>query len=457
MTTLRTKLAAILRATAIAAVLPGVALPEAALAASLVRDAEVEDTIRAYATPVFSVAGLDAGALRVHIVNDSALNAFVTPGNQMFVHTGLLLASDQPRQIIGVLAHETGHIAGGHLARAPEMLKSASTAAIIAMVLGVAAAAGGKGEVGLATAMGGTQTIQAMLYQFSRTQESSADQAAATYLERTQQSARGLLEVLQKLADADLGPTNKGSSYVRTHPLARERIAFLQNHVQNSRFSDAPTPPDLLERHARLLAKLTGFLETPGRTFRRYPDSDQSIAARYARAIAHHRQGSEADALRTADELIAAEPNNPYFHELKGQILFERGKVREAVPAYEAARKLKPDNALLASLYGTSLVATGDAADLRPAIEVLESAARSDQTDPGTWYQLSIAYGRTDRFGESALASAERALLIGDYVGARDMARRAMSRLREGSPGWLRGQDIEGEAMRLRRIQRGEN
>jgi len=454
---LKTKLAAFLRATAMAAALPGLALPQVAWAAGLVRDAEIEDTIRAFAAPVFSAAGLDLSALRIHIVNDGALNAFVTPGNHMFVNTGLLLASDQPRQVIGVLAHETGHVAAGHLARIPDMMRNASTAAIIAFVLGVAAAASGKGEVGAATVVGGMQTVQGMMYQFSRTQESAADQAAANYLERTQQSARGLLEVLQKLADSDLGPTSKGSSYTRTHPMARERIAFLTSHVENSRFSDAPSSPEFLDRHARMLAKLQGFLEQPGRTFRRFPETDQSLPARYARAIAHHRQGNETEAIAGIDGLIASEPDNPFFHELKGQILFERGKVKDALAPYEQARRLKPDSPLLASLYGTALVATGDPADLKPAIEALEFAARGDRHDASTWYQLSIAYGRLERFGDAALASAERALLTGDFLGARDMSRRAMSRLREGSPGWLRGQDIEGEAIRLRRIQRGEN
>ena len=454
---LKTKLAATLRATAVAGALAGLAVPQTALAGGLVRDAEIEDTIRAYATPVFSAAGLDLNALRLHIVNDGALNAFVAGGQQMFVHTGLLLASDSPRQVIGVLAHETGHIAGGHLARTQEALRNASTAAIIAFVLGAAAMIGGKGDVGAATVLGGTQTAQATLFQYSRTQESAADQAAASYLERTQQSARGLLEMLQKLADTDLGPTSSSAAYGRTHPLARERIAFLQTHVQNSRYSDAPIPATLLDRHARMLAKLHGFLDQPGRTFRRYAENDPGIPARYARTIAHHRQGNLAEALKGIDELIASEPANPYFHELRGQILFERGHVREAVPSYAQARKLKPESSLLAALHGTALVASEEPADLKPAIDVLESAARADPLDAMTWYQLSIAYGRLERYGEAALASAERALLNGDFLGARDQARRAMGRLKEGTPGWLRGQDIEGEALRLRRLQRGEN
>jgi predicted Zn-dependent protease len=450
-------LAASLRATATAAALAGLALPETAFAGGLVRDAEIEDTIRAYATPVFGAAGLDVNALRIHIVNDGALNAFVAGGQQMFIHTGLLMASDNPRQIIGVIAHETGHIAGGHLARSQEALRNASTAAIVAFVLGAAAMVGGKGDVGAATILGGTQTAQATLFQYSRTQESAADQAAANYLERSQQSTRGLLEMLQKLSDTDLGPTSSSAAYGRTHPLARERIAFLQTHVQNSRYSDAPTAPELVDRHARLLAKLHGFLDQPGRTFRRYAETDSGIPARYARTIAHHRQGNIDDALRGADGLIAAEPNNPFFHELRAQILFERGRVAESIPSYAQARKLKPDSPLLAALHGTALVASEDPANLKPAVEALESAARNEPLDALTWYQLSIAYGRLERFGEAALAAAERALLNGDFVGARDQARRAMGRLKEGTPGWLRSQDIEGEALRLRRLQRGEN
>lgn len=440
----------------VSALIIGLAAPASEAArGSLIRDAEIEDTIRAYAAPVFRVAGLDAAAVRVFLINDPELNAFVAGGQNLFMFTGLLTASDTPNQTIGVIAHETAHIAGGHIARGAGAMQSASTAALVGILMGIAAAIGGRGDAGMAAAIGSMTTAGGYMAQFSRTQEAAADQAAATYLERTGQSARGYLEILKKLADNELLTQSRQASYARSHPMSRERVAFLSEHVEKSKFSDAPINPVLRDRHLRMVAKLRGFLDPPGRTFRHYPEGDTSLYARYARAIAHHRAGDEAKSIAAIDELIARHPLDPYFHELRGQVLMERGRVAESLPSFARARELKPDNPLLATLQGQALIAADDPALIKTAIEALEWSVRRDATDSGAWHSLSVAYGRSDRFGDAALASAEKSMLTGDFVGARDQSKRAQTRLRQGSPGWLRAQDIESEAQRLVRLQRG--
>ncbi|MBM3568931.1 MAG: tetratricopeptide repeat protein [Alphaproteobacteria bacterium] len=420
---------------------------------SLIRDAEIEDTIRAYAAPVFAAAGLESASVSVHLIGDPALNAFVAGGQRIFVHTGLLMSGETPAQVIGVLAHETGHIAAGHLARAHDAMRGAAAAMIAAMVLGAVAVAAGAGDAGVAAVIGGSSMAERGFLAFSRTQEASADQAALSYLERTQQSARGLVEVLQKLGDQEALQSSRQDPYIRSHPLSRDRMNFIEGHIARSPYSDAPPRPEFVERHARMRAKLFGFLDPPARTLRRYPEGDVSLPARYARAIAHHRAGRTAEALAEIDALVAAHPGDPYFHELRGQIRMESGDPKGAVPDYREARRLAPKSALLASDLGKVLIATEDDANIKAAVEHLVFATRGDPTDPQAWYHLSVAQGRTGEIGLANLASAERALLQGQYVQAREMARRAMGRLSEGSPGWLRAQDLEGEAIRLRQNQ----
>ncbi|MEE8246351.1 MAG: M48 family metalloprotease, partial [Alphaproteobacteria bacterium] len=263
----------------------------AARGLSLVRDAEIEDTIRAYARPLFSAAGLDYRVVKVHLVNDKALNAFVAGGQRLFVFTGLLLATERPNQLIGVIAHETGHIAGGHLARKQEALRNMTVQTIIALVLGAAAAvASGRGDAVGAIALGGSSAAQRIFLKYSRTEESAADQAALRLLDITGQSATGMLEFLERLEDQDVLVGSGQDPYVRTHPLVAERLAAVRFHVTQSPNSGRPDPPEFIAAHERMQAKLRGFLDRPSATLRHYPASDTSVGARYARAVAYHRE-----------------------------------------------------------------------------------------------------------------------------------------------------------------------
>src|SRR5512134_3229008 len=293
----------------------------------IIRDTEIENTIRTWATPVFRAAGLDPSAVDIFIVNDKGINAFVAGGQKLFLNTGLLLQSDNANQVIGVIAHEVGHIQGGHLARVHDALHGATVEAILALVLGVAAGiASGRPDVGQAIMAGGQDAALRSFLRYSQTQEGAADSAAVRLLDATGQSSRGLLDFLRTMEDQELLSVGRQDPYLRSHPLTRDRINTIENHVSRSAHADAAEPEAFGPMYARMMAKLTAFLEPASTTFRRYPEADQSPVARYAHAIAWYRKADLAKGLEAINALIAAQPEDPFYHELKGQMLFEAGR-----------------------------------------------------------------------------------------------------------------------------------
>lgn len=410
---------------------------------TFIRDAEVEHTIRTFATPLFRAAGLVPSAIHIYVVKDHTLNAFVAGGQNLFINTGLLMNSENPDQLIGVIAHETGHILGGHLARSQEALKNMSAESILAMVLGAAIAVGtGRPDIGQAVMMGGQQVGIRTYLGHSRTQESSADNAAMRLLDDTHQSGRGLLNLLKQLEGQELLSPQYQNPYVRTHPLTSERMDFLREHVAKSKYSDTPEPEKFVRMQHRMVAKLYAFLNPLDWVLRKYPESDQSISARYARAIAYYRVPDLKKALPLIDGLIADRPADPYFYELKGQMMFENGRVPEALQAYTEAVKRLPDSALMRISLAQVQLESGKKDLLPQAIDNLQMALNQEQNNPFAWRQLAIAYGRSGETGLSSLALAEEALLKRDIKTAQYQAGSAAKALPHGSPGWLKAQDI---------------
>jgi predicted Zn-dependent protease len=408
----------------------------------LIRDAEIENTIRAFTSPLFEAAGLDPDAVNVYLIQDKALNAFVAGGQNIFITTGLLMRAENSLQVIGVVAHETGHIAGGHLARMADELRGASSQALIAQILGVlVAVATGQGGAAAAVGAGGLHVAERTLLQYSRAQEQAADQAALQYLDRTRQSARGLEEFFDILGDQELLASSRQDPYVMTHPLTRDRAEFVRNHVAQSPNSKVPPNPQFEDLFRRMRAKLVGFIE-PGRTRQVYPDKDTSLAARYARSVAYYRASRLDAALPLIDALIAEEPKNPYFLELKGQMLFESGRVKEALAPYTESVRLAPNEPLLRTSLAHVQIELNDPALEREALRNLMAALQKDQANPTAWRLAATAYGRNGDLGMSALSLAEFNLLTGKPVDARGQAIRAKRLLKEGSPGWMRAEDI---------------
>ncbi|MGE5475494.1 MAG: M48 family metalloprotease [Bacteroidales bacterium] len=418
---------------------------------SFIRDAEVENTIRAYATPLFQAAGLDPEAVRIHLLVDPSLNAFVAGGQNMFFHTGLLVRSERPSQLIGVIAHETGHIAGGHLIRIQDAVGSAQTEALMGMLLGAAlGAASGRGDVGAAVMMGSQEVAMRNLMSFSRTQEGSADQAGLSFLESTGQSAKGLQEFFDILGDQELLVAARQDPYVRTHPLTRDRVANVRDFVAKSRYSAVPDRPEFVEMHRRMRAKLFAFLEPPVRTYQRYKESDNSIEARYARAIASYRKPDMDTALPLIDGLLAERPRDPYFWELKGQMLFENGRGGEALEPYRKAVELLPSSALLRVGLAQVEVEQEDPSLLADAKAQLNKALQSEPDSHSAWRLLAIAHGRLGEEGMAAYAMAEQTLLEGKLTDAAYHAGKAERLLPRSGAVWLRIQDIKERASQVK-------
>jgi predicted Zn-dependent protease len=414
----------------------------------IIRDAETEELLRDYTRPILKAAGLQNQKIEVVIINDKQFNAFVADGRRIFVNLGALTESKTPNQIIGVLAHETGHIAGGHLARRREQIANMQTMAVLAMLAGagaVVAGARGNSEVGQAAPgilMAPQSMIQRTLLSYVRTQEESADRAGVKFLEATHQSPRGMVETFQRFARDTMFISEHVDPYLQSHPMPRERILNLENLAQKSPYFDKKDPPELQLRHDMMRAKLFAFTDAFGTTLRRYPTSDMSLPARYARAIATYRYGDLRSALAQIDVLISEQPNNPYFHELRGQALLEAGKAREAIPHLRRAVQLSKGSALIRVLLGQALVQTNDKSLTDEAIHELRIAVDKEPTAALGYRELAIAYARKGDQPNADLYSAQEAFNTGDIRTARQLALRAQKAFPAGSPGWIKSDDI---------------
>lgn len=418
---------------------------------SLIRDAEIEATISDLATPLFQAAGLNPRAVSLYIIQDDGLNAFVAGGQNLFLNTGLIMAMRSPLELSGVIAHEAGHIAGGHLARTADEIESASELALVSAVLGVVTAiASGNAGAGAAIAIGGQSAATRSFLQYSRTQESAADQAALRYLEATGQSARGMERFFEELAAEELLSPQRRSPYFSTHPFTRDRLNTVRGHVDRSRFSDVPASPDQVARFNRMVAKLHGFIRPPASTFRKYPETDTSLSARLARAIAYREVPDYGKALELTRALITDYPNDPYLHELEGQLYFEDGQIDAAVAPLTRAQELAPEAGLIEVLLARVLLAQNQEDSDRRALEHLTSARRTEAASAFFWRQLATAQGRIGMIGDAALSIAEENVRRGEWEIAETQARRARSLLPAGTPATLRALDIEELAKRER-------
>jgi predicted Zn-dependent protease len=415
-----------------------------------IRDAEIENYLRRLATPIYQTANLDPNAVNIALIKSNVLNAFVAGGMNQFFFTGLLLATDTPEQLAGVIAHETGHIAGGHLVRGSIAMRNASAQAIIGTLLGVAAGvASGNSQVTAAAVSGSQQIAQRGFLTFSRAQESSADAAALNYLDSNNITARGLLEFMQKLAGQELLPSDRQSEYVRTHPLTQDRIDAIQQHLDQSRHAKDVLPVEFQQMHERMKAKLMGFLQ-PQAALLRYTDKDPRTFARYARAIALYQTGQLPRALPLIDTLLDEEPNNPFYHELKGQMLFENSRVAEAVPYYKKSVELQPDSTLLRTAYARALLESRNPDVIDITIQQLQEANRLEARQPEVWRLLASAWGRKGELSKDSqyepiatYALAEEAVARGANKEAKQLAERALKGLPKGSSYWIRAQDIK--------------
>jgi predicted Zn-dependent protease len=420
----------------------------------VLRDTETEQLLREYTRPILRVAGLEKQNIQMVIVNEGSFNAFVADGRRIFVNYGAILQSETPNQIIGVLAHETGHLAGGHLSKLREQLANAQTQMIIAMLLGAGAMAvgstrgsGSAGNNGLANAgaaalAGPQEMIRRTLLSYQRQQEENADRAGVKFLTATQQSPKGMYETFKRFTSESLFAAHGADPYLQSHPMPAERVAALQQFASASPYWDKKDDPALQLRHDMVRAKISAFMERPETVYRRYPQTNDSMPARYARAISTYLHGDLRSALAQIDALIQVQPNNAYFYEVRGQALLEGGKPAEAIPALRKAVQLSNNAPLIEMLLGQALVGSDNKAYTDDAVRILRAAVAREPEAILGYMQLAMAYGRKGDYAEADLASAQAAYLRGDNKTARELATRAKTRFAVGTPGWVKADDI---------------
>lgn len=416
---------------------------------NLIRDAEIENTIRSFTLPIWRAAGLDPNAVEIMLVQDNSLNAFVAGGQRIFLNTGLIMRTETPNQLIGVLAHESGHIAGGHLARMQEELRNLTTLQILESIIGAGALAGGAvsgsaGRGGPTTGVGSPPVPGSLMsfLKYTQTQESAADQAAISYLQRTGQSPKGTIEFLKVLAREERLQLHRRDPYLTTHPLTPDRIASFERAAAASPYVNAQDTPQNLMMHHRMVAKLMGFT-APDAALARFSEGDRSVPARYARAIAWYRKGALGSALLGIDGLIKEAPNDPYFHEVRGQMLYENGRAAEGVQSYRRAAQLLPASGLVKIDFARALLATNNPDNDREAVRNLELAAQQEPASFDLWRMTAEGYSRLGNPGMTSLARAEMAALRGARSEAQVHADAATRQLPAGSPAWQRAQDIK--------------
>ncbi len=414
----------------------------------LVRDAETEDLIRDYALPIFKAAGLPTSQVQIILVNDKSFNAFVPDGKRMFINIGVLLQAKTPGEVIGVIAHETGHIAGKHLIRMHEALAHAQIMSIVGLLLGVGTAAAGAGSGstsvgsgGAAVALGAGSLGARSFLAYQRGQEAAADQAALKFLEATHQSAKGMLTTFKRMEDEQLFSARYADPYAQSHPMAHERYISLERAARKSKYFDTPAPAELQRRHDMVRAKLLAFTSDPRTVYRSYPKSDKSMPARYAHAISAMRTDRR-QALPQIDALIKSDPKNPYYYELKGQDLLESGHPAEAVPAFRRTVALRPREGQFLVWLGYALVSSEQQGELAEAVKVLRQGLQYDPNSAIGYAQLAIAQARLGDRPQADLATAQGLMIRGDFGAARRYAARAQKAFKRGTPAWIQADDI---------------
>lgn len=421
----------------------GLALAAASPAAAqgAIRDTEIEGIIHEWSAPVFSAMGLEPSEVEIILVNDDQLNAFATRGRIMGINTGLILKTRNSNELLGVVAHEAGHIRNRHTLRDGAQ-GAAMQPMLMTMALGALAIAAGAPDAG-AVLLGNSQffgTLSALRYMTH--QEGEADNTAARALEAAGLSGRGLLAFFENFRSQEVFSDARRFPYFRSHPLSSDRIENLRRFVSEQSHYDTPEAPERAAEHALILAKIHAFMGQPNQTLRDYPESDLSWPARYARAIAWYRDGQTERALAAVDVLLTEQPENPYLWELKGQILFEEGRPAEAISAHQTSVELLPDAPLLRINLAHALIETHDRANLDTAIDHLKRAMALENDNTMGWRLLSQAYASQGKEGEARLASAEMYFAAGAEREATQFALRARDMLERGSSEWTRAMDI---------------
>ena len=410
-----------------------------ATAQSIIRDAEIEQGLRELAAPILRAAGLPP-SINIIVLNDSDLNAFVADARNIFITSGLMMRMQDPAELQAVIAHEAAHIANGHLTRRPAAARSAGSAARLGLILGlITAGASGNAEAGMGMAAGSMASAQRVFFAHTRSEESSADQAALRYMTTAGVDPAAMARVLELFRGQEALSVGRQDPYVRTHPLTRDRLRAVEAFGQST---GALSDDSARYWFARSTGKLSAFLRAPSWTLRRVGTSATDEISSLRRAIAYHRQSDTSSALQEMNRLLTLRPNDPFYQELQGQILFEGRRFADAVRAYARAVQLAPREGLILAGYGRALLAADTSSGNREALSVLEQAYARDSNDPRMLRDMAMAYARAGQNGMASVVTAERYAILGQMDSAETHATRASGLLPNGSSGWLRAQDV---------------
>jgi predicted Zn-dependent protease len=408
----------------------------------LLRDTETERLLKSYEDPLAKADGLDPNAVKVYLVDDPSVNSFVAEGQNVFIQTGMIMFAKTPNELIGVMAHETGHIKGGHLTRDTEAMDKASIPMIVSMIAGLAAMAVGAGEAGMAILMAGEQIAEGQFNAFSRVQEATADQIAVKSLNATHQSPEGLLDTFRRFAAEEAMSAYKIDPYAVDHPVGEDRVALLETLVDQSPYKDVKDTPEAMHAYLMMKAKLEGYVLPVKEVFNRYPASDTSEPARYAHAMAYSRKPDLPKALEAINSLIKDEPNNPYFYEVLGQIYVNMARPELGVPAFQKSVDLMPNASQLRVGLAAAQLATDNAALAKPAIDNLKAALLVENDDAWAWFEIAQGYSEVNNQPMADLSTAEQMYAEGAFPQAAMFARKAQHGLAQGSRDWVRANDI---------------
>ena len=429
--------------------------PASAQGISLLQDTETERLLRSYEEPILGVAGIDPNAVKMYIVGDPSLNAFVAEGQNIFVNTGLFIQLKNPNELIGVLAHETGHMAGGHLSRGSDAIAKAEIPMLLSMALGIGAAIAGAGEAAMILMGVGQSAAEAQFFQFSRVQEATADQMGQKYLRATHQSGMGMVRVFERMANEEAMIVKNPEQFATSHPASRNRVENLRTIAEASPYRDVPDSPQAIHAYDMVKAKIIGFQLPVQDVLYRYPVSDKSAPARYARAMVYMRQPNLKAALDEINSLIKEEPKNPFFYEVLGQIYVSMSQPMKGIDPYQKSVNLMPDAPQLRIALAAAQVATGQKPYEEKAVANLKIAMQQDSDNPFGWYEMAQAYSDLGNTAMADLSTAERYYSVGDLRKSAVFAIRSRQKLAKGSPDWQRANDIVAVAVSQMKQQRG--
>jgi predicted Zn-dependent protease len=429
--------------------------PAAAQGISLLQDTETERLLRSYEDPILGVSGIDPAAVKMYIVNDTELNAFVAEGQNIFSNAGLFIQLKTPNELIGVLAHETGHMAAGHLSRGSEAIAKAEIPMLLSMVLGIGAAIAGAGEAGMVLMGIGQSVAAAQFYQFSRVQEATADQMGQKFLRATHQSGMGMVNVFNRMANEEAMIVKNPEQFATSHPASRDRVENMREIANASPYRDVPDSPQAVHAFEMVKAKVIGYLLPVKDVLYRYPLANKSAPARYARAMVYMRQPNLKLALEEINSLVKEEPKNPFFYEVLGQIYVSMSQPLKGIAPYQTSVNLMPDAPELRIALAAAQIATGQKPYELQAVANLKIAMQQDGDNPFGWYEMAQAYSDLGNDAMANLATSERYYTVGDLRKAGIFAVRSRQKLTKGSPDWERANDIIAIATSQLKQQRG--